>query len=238
MAKGWFSKRITGREAKSLFFALWFTVFLFVSCIADEVGGVYVITEEADTLHAVADQMADIMFNAGGEWTAKTSDSWLEVSPESGNSGRNIITVRSTEQNRTKQLRRAQVIITSDGKSQAVQVVQRDDYALFDARNYQVEADGGEVNMAFTTNVKKGVLYISYYNYNWYSMADAEEKTRAVEWSGKVKPITVMPNETAEARSAKFTLGIYDEKKKFMALDSTWIRQAASKEVVMPQDSL
>lgn len=230
-------KRITVREATSLFFVLILTGFLFYSCTADEVGGVYLITKEVDTLHAVANQTAEIMFNAGGKWTAKATESWLELSSPSGEGGRNIITVRSTEQNRTKQLRKSQVIITSDGKSQTVQVMQRDDYALFDAHEYLVDAVGGEVKMAFSTNVKKGMLFISYYNYNWYSMEDTEEKTRTVEWSGKVKPITVLTNETAEARSAKFTLGIYDERKKFMALDSTWIRQEASKDVVS-EDSL
>jgi len=198
---------------------------LLIGCITDEVGGVYLITKEADTLHAVADQKTDIMFNAGGEWTAKALDNWLVVSPETGNEGRNIITVRSTKQNCTKQLRKAQVIITSDGKSKTIEVVQRDDYAFFDTNEYVLNADGGEINMPFTTNVEKGKLYIAYYKLNWCFIADAEDKTRTEEWSGSVKHITVMPNETTEARSTKFTLGIYDEKKNFMALDSTWIRQ-------------
>jgi len=202
-----------------------FTAALLIGCIADEVGGVYLITEEADTLHAVADQTTDIMFNAGGKWTARTSENWLEISPESGEGGRNGITIRTTEQNRTKQLRRAQVIITSDGKSKTVQIVQRDDFAFFDSCEYVVGPEGRDVDITFSTNVEKGKLYISYYKLNWCFMADTEEKTRAEEWSGKVKPITVLPNETSETRSTKFTLGVYDEKKNFMALDSTWIRQ-------------
>ena len=79
--------------------------------------------------------------------------------------------------------------------------------------------------MTFTTNVAKGELYVSYLKLEWLSIADAEEKTRAEEWSGKIKPIIVIPNETSESRAAKFILGIYDERKIFMALDSTWIRQ-------------
>ncbi|MBR0166882.1 MAG: BACON domain-containing protein [Prevotella sp.] len=202
-----------------------FIAALLIGCIADEVGGVYLITKETDTLHAVADQKTDIMFNAGGEWTAKALDNWLEVSPETGKEGRNIITVRSTKQNCTKQLRKARVIITSDGKSKTIEVVQRDDYAFFDSNEYVLDADGGEINMPFTTNVEKGKLYITYYKLNWCFIADSEDKTRTEEWSGSVKHITVMPNETTEARSTRFTLGIYDEKKNFMALDSTWVRQ-------------
>ena len=218
-------KRVTGREAISLFFALMFLIFLFTSCIADEVGGIYMISERVDTLHAVADQKADILFNAGGIWTAKASDNWLEVSPETGDGGRQIITVRSKEQNYTKQPRKTQVTITSDGKSKTIQVVQRGDFALFGSHEYVVDPTGGEVNMTFTTNVAKGELYVSYLKLEWLSIADAEEKTRAEEWSGKIKPIIVIPNETSESRAAKFILGIYDERKIFMALDSTWIRQ-------------
>ena len=198
---------------------------ILTGCMADEVGGVYMITTEVDSLYSVAEQKADITFNAGGDWTARTSDSWLEVSPQTGKGGRNMVTVRTTEQNRTKQLRKAQVIITSDGKSRAIPVIQRSDYALFDAPEYQIGPEGGEVILSFSTNVPKGVLYISYFKYNWYSIEDAEEKTRAEGWNGKVKPITVMPNDSTATRSAKFTLGFYDDMKRFLILDSTCIRQ-------------
>ncbi len=198
---------------------------LLTACMADEVGGVYMITKETDTLHAVADQKAELTFNAGGEWTASTADSWLEITPQNGDGGRNTITVRTTEQNRTKQLRKTLVMISSDGKSQAVPVIQRSDFALFDTLSYQVGPEGDEVILSFTTNVPKGELYISYVKYGWFSIESNEEKTRAGEWSGKVKPITVMPNESTEERSAKFVLGFYDERKNFMVLDSTWIHQ-------------
>lgn len=198
---------------------------LLTACMADEVGGVYMITKETDTLHAVADQKAELTFNAGGEWTASTADSWLEITPQNGDGGRNTITVRTTEQNRTKQLRKTLVMISSDGKSQAVPVIQRNDFAFFDTLSYQVGSEGDEVILSFTTNVPKGELYISYVKYGWFSIESNEEKTRAGEWSGKVKPITVMPNESTEERSAKFVLGFYDERKNFMVLDSTWIHQ-------------
>ena len=198
---------------------------LLTACMADEVGGVYMITKETDTLHAVADQKAELTFNAGGEWTASTADSWLEITPQNGDGGRNTITVRTTEQNRTKQLRKTLVMVSSDGKSQAVPVIQRSDFAFFDTLSYQVGPEGDEVILSFTTNVPKGELYISYVKYGWFSIESNEEKTRAGEWSGKVKPITVMPNESTEERSAKFVLGFYDERKNFMVLDSTWIHQ-------------
>lgn len=209
---------------RHLLFIAAFLAAILTGCIADEVGGIYMVSERVDTLHAVADQKADILFNAGGMWTAKASDSWLEVSPETGNGGRNIITVRSIDQNLTKQPRKTQVTITSDGKSKIIQVVQRGDFALFDSHEYLVGADGGEVNLTFTTNMPKGKLYISYLRYTWFSIGDGDN-TRAEEWDGRIKPVTVTPNEASEGRAAKFILGIYDERKIFMALDSTWIRQ-------------
>ena len=222
-------KRITVREALCLFFLLTISGILFLSCIADEVGGIYLINEGADSLHAVSNRATDIMFNAGGTWTARSSESWLEPMPSSGEGGRNIVTVRTTEQNRTKQPRKAQVIITSDGKSKTVEVVQRGDYAFFAASEYQVAAEGGIVDIAFSTNVPKGTLYISYTKYDWYVIGDSVAKnTRTEEWSGKIKPITVEPNEEPMPRATKFTLGIYDKRKSFMVLDSTWVRQAAA----------
>ena len=202
---------------------------LLAACMADEVGGVYMISEEVDSLHAVADQKAEITFNAGGNWTARASDSWLEVSPQTGNGGRNTLTIRTTKQNRTKQPRQTQVIISSDGRSQAIPVIQRGDYALFDTLSYLVGAEGGEVTLRFTTNVPKGDLYVSYLKYNWYFIENNEGNTRAAdEWSGRVKTITVLPNDSTEARSAIFVLGFYNEMKNFMVLDSAIIRQAGA----------
>ena len=218
-------KRITQREAFRLFFVLLLVGLHLAGCIADEVGGVYMLTDRTDTLQAVADQQANIEFNASGEWTARTTDTWLEVAPQSGPKGRNIIQVRSTQANRTRQLRKGEVIVSSDGKSKAVEVVQRDDYALFGANQYLVGPEGGEVNISFSTNVESGHLYISYVKYNWYSIGDSSSATRSDSWDGKIKPIMVSPNENPEPRSARFVLGIYDKRKVFLPLDSTWIHQ-------------
>ena len=201
---------------------------LLSGCLADEVGGVYMVTEKVDTLQAVADQKADILFYAGGTWTAKSTDNWLEITPETGNGGRNMVTVRSKEPNHTRELRKTQVIIMSDGKSKTIEVVQRDEFALFKESEYIVEPEGGEVNIGFTTNVERGRLYVSYLKFDWYSIADAPKKTRVEVWDGQIRSLTVQPNNTPEPRSAKFILGIYDERKIFMPLDSTWVRQKGS----------
>ncbi len=202
-----------------------FLAFLLIGCMADEVGGVYMITEHVDTLHAVPGQKADITFNAGGKWTAQASAGWLRLSEQHGEGGRNMLTVYTTESNHTKQVRTAQVIITSDGKSKAIDIVQRGDFAFFDASEYTVDPAGGDINMSFTTNVPKGELYISYVKFGWFSIDTLKEQTRAEEWGGKIKTITVAPNETPETRSSKFILGIYDSRKAFLALDSTRIIQ-------------
>ena len=196
-----------------------------VGCFADEVGGVYVITEPTDTLMAVANQKTNIIFNASGEWTAQTTDQWLGLKPSTGKGGKNIVTVSTTAANLTKQLRRGEVIITSDGKSQTVEILQRDDYAQFDSLEYVVEEAGGEVNIGFETNVERGRLYLGYTKFEWYAFKDSVESTRSESWDGKVETVIVTPNNIGTARAALFMLGIYDKHKNFVALDSTWIRQ-------------
>ena len=198
-------------------------VFL-VGC-ADEVGGVYLVEGQESTLHAVADQVATVYFTAGDRWTAMPTVDWLEVSPQSGEGGRNTVSIVTRLPNRTRQERTGLVVIASGGKQQTVRVIQLDEYAMFEPKVYEVESDGGEVEMAFETNIEKGSLLMSYRKLDWVKMPDAQAETRGEEWKGKVKTITILPNDMPVERSAPFVLGIYDEKKHFLGLDTAWVQQ-------------
>ena len=70
-----------------------------IGCMADEVGGVYIVSGEADVLQSVANQVTTTYFNAGGKWTAKSTVDWLEVTPSSGEGGRNAIVITSRKPN-------------------------------------------------------------------------------------------------------------------------------------------
>lgn len=199
-------------------------VFL-IGC-ADEVGGVYVVEGYTSTLRSMAHQITSVYFHAGGNWTAKTDVDWLEVSPSSGDGGRNAIAILTKQPNRTKQERTAQIVIESDGKQQVVLITQGNEYALFEKPLYEVPDTGGIVDLDFVTNIEKGKLLMSYYQLDWIEMPEKKSESRQEEeWSGKVKTITVLPNHSPVERRAPFILGIYDDSKRFLGLDTTWIRQ-------------
>ena len=105
---------------------------MLIGCIADEVGGIYIVSGEADELNSVANQMTTTYFNAGGKWTAVPSVDWLAVSPSSGEAGKNAIVITTTLPNHTMQERTGTVVITSGGKSETVSVRQRNEFAFFD----------------------------------------------------------------------------------------------------------
>ncbi len=208
------------------------TAFL-IGC-ADEIGGVYLVDGQESKLHAGTDQVATVFFTAGGAWTATPKVDWLDVLPQSGEGGRNSLSVVTTLPNRTKQERKGQVVIASGGKEQTVEVVQLNEYALFDPKVYEIGPEGGGVDMSFETNIERGTLLLSYVKLDWVKMPEEKAKTRVDGWKGKVKTITILPNDTPVERSAPFMLGIYDDNKDFMPLDTAWVRQKPMAVAVNP----
>jgi len=214
----------TGRSAM---IALAIGLMAILAGCADEVGGVYVTMEASDSLQAIKGQATAAAFIASGEWTAKPEVDWLRVEPNRGSAGRQIISIISTAQNRTRADRTGYVSISSDGKQQLIAVHQRGDYALFDQKEYVVGPEGGEVNLTFDTNVERGKLMISYYRLDWI-MLPQQGETRVGDWKGAVNHITVLPNDSVEERSTEFVLGFYNEKKYFLRLDTAVVRQLSA----------
>ncbi len=77
-------------------------VYGLTGCVSDEVGGVYLVSQEPETMYPVPNHFMEILFQAGGDWTASTSTDWLEVTPDHGSGGRNSVTLRTAAANRTK----------------------------------------------------------------------------------------------------------------------------------------
>ena len=75
-------------------------ILLLVGCIADEVGGVYLLTETVDDMPSAKNHSAEVYFQAGDMWKARSSADWLAVDPTEGESGRNEIVLRTVEANR------------------------------------------------------------------------------------------------------------------------------------------
>ena len=126
------------------------------------------------------------------------------------------------------------MIIASGGKEQTVEVVQLNEYALFDPKVYEIGPEGGGVDMSFETNIERDTLLLSYVKLDWVKMPEEKAKTRVDGWKGKVKTITILPNDTPVERSTPFMLGIYDDNKDFMPLDTAWVRQKPMAVAVNP----
>ena len=206
------------------------TVLLLVGCIADEVGGVYLLTETVDDMPSAKNHSAEVYFQAGDTWKARSSADWLVVDPTEGESGRNGIVLRTVEANHSRERRMATVTIESGGKQQLLTVWQRNEYALFDPKVYTVAAEGGEVEMSFTSNVAKDSLLISYIPQEWIGWEGDTSKaggTRAAIWNGRVRKLVVQPNPERTDRSASFLLVMYGEKWRtlYQVLDTAWVHQ-------------
>ena len=139
---------------------LWILPLAFCGCMNDEVGGVRIKENTAQELMCVANNAGVVSFYASGQWTASASEPWLSIDPQTGTGGETLqaITVKTTEMNRTGSKRMAALTITSEGKSEVLEVVQRGEYAIFDVHEVVMPALGGPVNVGYQTNVEKGKL--------------------------------------------------------------------------------
>ena len=195
-------------------------------CFADEVGGVYLVSEGTGEMPSAMGFGTEVFFQAGDTWRAWSSASWLSIDPKEGKSGRNGIVMRTVEANHTKTRRVATVTIESGGKQQLLTVWQRNDYALFEPREYVVDAEGGKVNMTFSSNVSKDSLLIRYLPVSWLEWEDDSAKTRVADWNGKVRTLVAKPNPKETERIAYFVLVLTGERRMdYQVLDTAWVRQ-------------
>lgn len=196
-------------------------------CIADEVGGVYLVNAEVDELPSSKDYGTEVFFQAGDNWRAWSSEAWLNLMPSEGKSGRNGIILRTATANRSRERRQATVTIESGGKQETVTVWQRNDYALFDERKYAIEAQGGEVNLTFESNVARDSLLIMYMPLEWFVWDNDSLNTRAADWRGRVNTLIVKPNPSKMERSTFFMLvRKADRRIDYQVMDTTWVYQA------------
>ena len=193
-------------------------------CVSDEVGGVYLVSQEPESMYPVANHYVEILFQAGGDWTVSTSMDWLEVTPSQGSGGRNAVTLRTTSANRTKAERSALLTIVSDGKQESMTIRQSGDYAIFDQDEYVVDAAGGPLTLTFTSNMDRSNLYVSYQKLDWISWSEPIGETRT-DWLGRMRELTVSPNPSEDERQAIFVLSTYSRRQELMGLDTTRVRQ-------------
>ena len=175
----------------------------------------------------VVNQKKTITFRATADWTASCAADWLVFSPKKGSAGDNLtITVTTASTNRTKGTRTAQLMLKSGGETTHVSLIQSAKYAIFDQKEYTVDAKGGSLVLDFKSNtVESDDMGIMFTDYDWIHWADESRLTRA-EWEGHTYPISVEPNTTDKGRVALFVLALRtDNEQGWMGLDTAFIYQ-------------
>ena len=95
-----------------------------------------------------------ITFTSNVPWTAKSDQSWLTVSPASGEAGEKITIKASALKNDTYDPREATVTITAGTASTSVKVTQGQlDAMNVSTTDFTVEAEGGTVEIPVSANV-------------------------------------------------------------------------------------
>ena len=201
---------------------------LLAGCAKDEIGGVSISSGGTLEMYPVTNVSSDINFFADGDWSASCSASWLTFSPKKGGEGDNTITVSTTQTNRTKAVRTAEMKIFSGDKHRTVIITQRSEYAIFDEKELTFPPEGGTINMKFKTNIPQNdlKLYRSVGMEDWIpELKTSERRTRAGERIGSITPLTVSPNTGRNVRDGTFFLAMQDEEGVPLMLDTLFIHQ-------------
>ena len=174
----------------------------------DEVGGVIIKDNTAQELLCAAENAGVVSFYASGKWTASISEPWLSVDPQQGNGGETLqaVTVKTTEMNRTGGKRMAALTISSNGKSEVVEIIQRGEYVILDIHEIVMSVLGGPVNVNYQTNVEKGKLKL-YCTSSMKDWIDAETPTEA----NTLNYVKVHPNLSTSQRDGYLYLMIETE---------------------------
>lgn len=210
---------------KTLTLILILLAILLTACKEDS-ANISVTSTTAGTLYPVVDQKTEITFNVSADWKASCNASWLNISPTEGKAGNNTITVTTTQTNRTKSERSAVVTISAGDVQKSVTIRQSGEYALFDQKEYHVEAEGGSLSLLFTTNVdikKLSVVYNS--SLDWIEWA-AESRASSNEWKGQTHDLIVKPNTGKDPRTTIYVLALATDDNNWVGLDTCYVQQA------------
>lgn len=142
-------------------------------------------------------------FSTNQTWEASGDADWLTISPASGGSGTNEITLTAESENRTGEVRTATVTIsstTSYSATQSILVSQEiGRYIRVEADSIQVGTEGGAINIYFATNMGNNEFAI-YSSSLW--LTQSVNHSRTTDETEYVMPLTVLPNPNGQERSA------------------------------------
>ncbi len=173
-------------------------ILLAVSCM-DEPVNLYIYSEDDMAINMSPKESYDVIeFAANGSWKASSSESWITVSPASGDAG-NIKLAVYTEKNYTEKERQGFITVDVGGQSEKITVTQGILY--LETLNYKLGIEGGEINVPVSED----------YNRGWSLMDNAVGWIK-VKFSNNNLVITVSQNESTEGREGNLIVYIgYDK---------------------------
>ena len=128
------------------------------SCKKEEKVTDAVTIKTDETIVSVEGGVVSIAFNATVAWTAKSSQSWVTISPASGNAGDATIKA-SVLKNDTNDNRNAEITITAGTAKATYNLVQsQKDAVVVPTTEFTVGAEGDVVEIPFSANVDVDVL--------------------------------------------------------------------------------
>ena len=140
---------------KILFFATIVLAVLAASCTKPKVDPAVTIKSGTTATVPTEGDVVSITFSSNVPWTAKSSESWLTLSPASGEAGDNITIKASALKNESTDAREATVTITAETATAQMTVTQSQLNALNIATTeYTVAAEGGNVEIPVSSNVE------------------------------------------------------------------------------------
>lgn len=178
---------------------LFILILLISGCSQKEIEPSFSLQEETSsiTLASAANSQTVISFTSTREWKASTSSEWLLISPTSGEAGTYQMALTASSKNNNKNSRTATVNLVSAGLTQSFTVTQSPaEYVELEQTAYYTEAQGGSLQIKFTTNLSTDELAI-YGTVSWLTQPANSRTDQAY-----VVNLTVLPNEEEKERTA------------------------------------
>lgn len=142
---------------------LFILILLISGCSQKDIEPSFSLQEETSsiTLASAASSQTVISFTSTREWKASTSSEWLLISPTSGEAGTYQMALTASSKNNSKNSRTATVNLVSAGLTQSFTVTQSPaEYVELEQTAYYTEAQGGSLQIKFTTNLSTDELAI------------------------------------------------------------------------------
>ena len=178
---------------------LFILILLISGCSQKEIEPNFSLQEETSsiTLASAASSQTVISFTSTREWKASTSSEWLLISPTSGEAGTYQMALTASSKNNNKNSRTATVNLVSAGLTQSFTVTQSPaEYVELEQTAYYTEAQGGSLQIKFTTNLSTDELAI-YGTASWLTQPANSRTDQAY-----VVNLTVLPNDDDKERTA------------------------------------